>query len=109
VWELYCCGENIVAEKSRIIIAIREQEGWSDLAPMIAPILFGMNSSSSQLLDLLHALKLGHLFFKNPSLASRLPIKKLYSITQAFQTTTTYLRPTKNPRPQRHSRVRAML
>jgi hypothetical protein len=37
--------------------------GWSDPAPMTAPIPFGMNSSSSQLLDLLHALRLGHFFF----------------------------------------------
>jgi hypothetical protein len=74
---------------------------------MIAPVLFQMNSSSSQLLDLLQALRLGQIFF--PSLTSRLPIKKIHSIAQAFQTPTTYLYPTKNPKPCRHSRAKAML
>ncbi len=64
--------------------------GRSDPAPMIAPVPFGMNSSSSQLLDLLQALRLGQFFFF-PSLTSRLPIKKIYSTAQAFQTPTTYL------------------
>jgi hypothetical protein len=79
------------------------KEGRSDPAPMTAPIPFGMNSSSSQLLDLLQALRLGHLFIYFPSLTSRLPIKKIYSTAQAFQTPTTYLRPTKNPKPHCHS------
>ncbi len=43
-----------------------------------------------------------------PSLTSRLPIKKIYSTAQAFQTPTTYL-PIKNPKPRRHSRAKAML
>jgi len=75
---------------------------------MTAPIPFGMNSSSSQLLDLLQALKLDPKK-KNPSLTSRLPIKKIYSIAQAFQTPTTYLCPTKNPKPRRHSKTEVML
>jgi hypothetical protein len=37
--------------------------GRSDPAPMTAPIPFGMNSSSSQLLDLLHALRFDQFFF----------------------------------------------
>jgi len=64
-------------------------------------------SSSSQLLDLLQALGLGQK--KIPSHTSRLPIKKIYSTTQAFQTPTTYLCPTKNPKPYRHSKAKAML
>jgi hypothetical protein len=36
--------------------------GWSDPAPMTSLVLFGMNSSSSQLFDLLQALKSGHFF-----------------------------------------------
>jgi hypothetical protein len=36
--------------------------GWSDPAPMTSLVPFGMNSSSSQLLDLLQALRLGHFF-----------------------------------------------
>jgi hypothetical protein len=43
---------------------------------MIVPVPFGMNSSSSQLLDLLQALRLGHFIFIYFSLTSRLPIKK---------------------------------
>jgi hypothetical protein len=74
---------------------------------MTAPVLFSMNSSSSQLLDMLQALRLGQKKF--PLLTSRLSIKKHYSTTQAFQTLTTYLCPTKNPKPCRHSRVKAML
>jgi hypothetical protein len=59
--------------------------GQSDPAPMTALILFGMNSSSSQSLDLLQALRLGQFNFF-PSLTSRLPIKKIYSTAQAFPT-----------------------
>jgi len=69
-------------------------QDWSDPAPMTAPVPFGMNSSSSQLLDLLQALRLGHLFFFSfsfSSLISRLPIKNTYLAAQAFQTPTTYL------------------
>jgi hypothetical protein len=73
---------------------------------MTTPIPFGMNSSLSQLLDLLQALRLGQFFF--PSLISRLPIKKIYSIAQAFQTPTTYLPPIKNPKPHCHSKIKAM-
>jgi hypothetical protein len=72
---------------------------------MTAPVPFGMNSSSSQLLDLLQALRLGHFYFSFPSLISRLPIKKIYSTAQAFQIPTTYLHPTKNLKPCRHSRA----
>jgi hypothetical protein len=75
---------------------------------MTAPIPFGMNSNASQLLDLVEALRLGQFFFF-PLLTSRLPIKKIYSTTQAFQTPTTYLRPIKNLKPRRHSRATAML
>jgi hypothetical protein len=64
--------------------------GQSDLAPMTTLVPFGINSSSSQLLDLLQALRLGHFYFF-PSFISRLPIKKIYSITQTFKTPTTYL------------------
>jgi hypothetical protein len=56
---------------------------------MTGPVLFGMNSNSSQLLDLLQAFRLGHFF--SPSLTSRLPIKKTFLAAQAFQTPTTYL------------------
>ncbi len=66
---------------------------WGDLAPMTAPVPFGMNSSSSQLLDMLHALRLGQFFF--PSFTSRLPIKINKLIAQAFQTPTTYFHLTK--------------
>jgi hypothetical protein len=61
--------------------------GWNELALMTALVLFGMNSSSSQLLDLLQALKLGH--FVPPSFISKLPIENIYLTTQAFQTPTT--------------------
>jgi hypothetical protein len=114
VWEEQ--GSYIVAEKTRIITTKEqrgllllqgEQEGRSDPGPMTTLVLFGMNSNSFQLLDLLQALKLFHFFF--PSLTSRLPIKKLYSIAQAFQTPTTYLCPTKNLKPRRHSKVEAVL
>jgi hypothetical protein len=74
---------------------------------MTAPVPFGMNSSSSQLLDFLHALRLGHFFF--PSLISRVPIKKIYLNAQAFQTPTTYLHPIKNSKPCHHSRAEAVL
>jgi hypothetical protein len=37
--------------------------GRSDPAPMTAPVPIGMNSSSTQLLDLLQALRLGQFFF----------------------------------------------
>jgi hypothetical protein len=56
---------------------------------------------------MLQALRLGQFFF--PSFISRLPIKKIYSTAQAFQTPITYFRPTKNPKPCRHSRAKAML
>jgi hypothetical protein len=83
--------------------------GRNDPTPMTASILFGMNSSSSQLLNMLQALRLGRFLIFFPSLTSRLPIKKIYLIAQAFQTPTTYLYPTKNPKPCRHSRAKAML
>jgi len=79
----------------------------SDPAFMPAPVPFGMNSSSSQLLDLLQALRLGHFF--PPSLTSRLPIKIKSSTAQAFQTPTTYLHPTKNPKPPHHSNLTVVL
>jgi len=82
--------------------------GQNDPTPMIAPILFRMNSSSSQLLDMLQALRLGQFFFFS-SLISRLPIKKIYSIAQTFQTLITYLHPIKNPKPRCHSRAKTML
>jgi hypothetical protein len=67
-------------------------QGGSDPAPTTAPVPFVMNSSSSQLLDLLHALRMGHFFFSFfPSLTSRLPIKKTYLAAQAFKTPATYL------------------
>jgi len=44
-------------------IAFASYKGRSDPTPIIASILFGMNSSSSQLLDLLQALRLGQIFF----------------------------------------------
>jgi hypothetical protein len=73
----------------KVLLKVRqlgvENEGRSDPAPMTAPVLFGMNLSSSQLLDLLQALRLGQFFFF-PSFISRLPIKKIYSTAQAFQT-----------------------
>jgi hypothetical protein len=37
-------------------------QGRSDLAPMTTPVPFGMKSSSSQILNLLQALRLGHFF-----------------------------------------------
>jgi hypothetical protein len=73
---------------------------------MTAPILFEMNSSSSQLLDLLHALRLGHFFSLTYFKATH---KKIYSIAQEFQTPTTYFHPTKNPKHHRYSRVKAVL
>jgi len=73
---------------------------------MTAPVLFGMNSSSSQLLDLLQALRLGHFFSLTYFKATH---KKIYSTTKAFQTPTTYFYPTKNPKPCRHLRVEAVL
>jgi len=67
-------------------------QGWSYPALMTVPVPFGMNSSSSQLLDLLQALRLGHFFFSFfPLLTSRLPKKKNYLAAQAFQRPTTYL------------------
>jgi hypothetical protein len=73
---------------------------------MTALVPFGMNSSSSQLLDLLQALKLGQFFF--PSLTSRLPIKKKILLPKHFkpQLPTS---PIKNPKPRHHSRAKAML
>jgi hypothetical protein len=67
-------------------------QGWSYPALLTVPVPFGMNLSSSQLLDLLQALRLGHFFFSFfPSLTSRLAIKKNYLAAQAFQSPTTYL------------------
>jgi len=83
--------------------------GWSDPAPMTPPVPFGMNSSSSQLLDMLQALRLGQFYLFFPSLTSRLPIKEIYSTAQAFQTLTTYFRPTENPKPRHHSRAKTTL
>jgi len=40
-----------------------QRNARSDPAPMTAPVPFGMNLSSSQLLDLLHALRLGQFFY----------------------------------------------
>jgi hypothetical protein len=74
---------------------IMEGVGRSDPTPMITLVPFGMNSCSSQLLDLSQALRLGQFFFF-PSLISRLPIKKIYFTAQAFQTPTTYLCPSIN-------------
>jgi hypothetical protein len=54
-------------------------------------------------------IEVGSILFYFPSLTSMLSIKKIYSIAQAFQTPTTYLHPTKNPKPCRHSRTKAML
>ncbi len=68
--------------------------GQSDPAPMTAPVPFGMNSSSSQLLDLLQALRLGQFFFFSLTYF-KATHKKIYSTAQAFQTTTTYLPPSK--------------
>jgi hypothetical protein len=59
--------------------------GRSVPAPMTAPVPFGMNSSSSQLLDMLQALRLGHFFKKIPSLTSRLPIKKSIRLPKHFK------------------------
>ncbi len=81
--------------------------GQNDPAPMTAPVPFGMNSSSSQLLDLLQALRLGQFFFF-PSLTSRLPVKKIYYIAQTFQTQLP-TSPIKNPKPRHHSRAKVML
>jgi hypothetical protein len=47
--------ENVLAQDKYV--------GRSDPTPMIAPVPFGMNLSSSQLLDLLHTLRLGQFFF----------------------------------------------
>ncbi len=88
---------------------INNSGGRSDLAPMTPLIPFGMNSNSSQLLDLLQALRFGQFLFCLPSRTSRLPIKKIYSTAQIFQTPTTYLHPTKNLKPHHHSRTQAML
>jgi len=44
----YRLGPSILSK-----IAFASYKGRSDPTPMIAPILFGMNSSSSQLLDML--------------------------------------------------------
>jgi hypothetical protein len=76
---------------------------------MTPPVPFGMNSSSSQLLDMLQALRLGQFYLFFPSLTSRLPIKEIYSTAQAFQTLTTYFRPTENPKPRHHSRAKTTL
>ncbi len=81
--------------------------GRNSPTPMTALVLFGMNSSSSQLLDMLQALSLVNYFF--PSFTPRLPILKIYSIAQAFQTPTTYLHPIKNPKPSCHSRAKVIL
>jgi len=51
----------------------------------------------------------GWVNFFFPPLTSRLPIKKIYSTAQAFQTPTTYLHPTKNPKPRCHVKAKAML
>jgi hypothetical protein len=80
----------------------------NDPTPMIAPVSFRMNSSSSQLLDMLQALRLGQ-FFCFSSLISSLPINKKKSTAQTLQTLTTYLHPIKNPKPCYHSRAKAML
>ncbi len=45
----------------------------SDPAPMTAPVLFGMNSSSSQLLVLLQALRLGQFYLFFPHLLQGYP------------------------------------
>ncbi len=59
-------------------------KGWNDPTPMIAPISFGMNWSSSQLLDLLHALKLGQfLFFFH--LLQGYPLKKSIGLPKHFK------------------------
>jgi len=73
-------------------------DGWSDPTPMTTPVPFGMNSSSSQLLDLLQTLRLGQFFF--------FPFTNFKA---THQTPTTYLHPIKNPKPRRHSKAKPML
>jgi hypothetical protein len=84
-----------------------ENVGQNDPAPMIAPIPFGMNSSSSQLLDLLQALRLGQFFFFSLTYFKATHKKKLFygpSISNP-----NYLPPPiKNLKPRRHSRTKAM-
>jgi len=53
--------------------------GQNDLAPMTTLVLFGMNSNSSQLLDLLQALRLGQFFFFSFTYF-KATHKKIYSI-----------------------------
>jgi hypothetical protein len=63
-------------------------------SPVTAPVPFGMNSNSSQLLDLLKALMLGHfILFSFPYF--KVIHKKKCLTTQAFQTPTTYFTPLK--------------
>ncbi len=74
---------------------------WSDPAPWMHQFCFWMNSSSSQLLDLVQTLRLGHFYF--PSLASRQPIKKPIQLSKHFKPylpdiASTYLHPAKNPK-----------
>ncbi len=72
-------------------------------SPMTAPVRFGMNfrfgmnSSSSQLLDLLLALRLGHFFF--PFTYFKATHKKNLFNCPSISNPTTYLHPTKNPKP----------
>ncbi len=64
--------------QNRVRLKKPAKKGSNGPTPMIALVPFGMNSSSSQLLDLLQALRLGHFILFFPSLTSRLPIKKMY-------------------------------
>jgi hypothetical protein len=76
---------------------------------MTAPVPFGMKFIP--ILDLLQAcIEVGSfLFLFSLTYFKATRIKKIYSTAQAFQTPTTYLCPTKNPKPRRHSRTEAML
>jgi hypothetical protein len=81
--------------------------GQSDPAPMIAQVWDELKFIP--IIGFVASIEVGSFFF--PSLISRLPIKKIYSTTQAFQISNpNYLPPPhRNPKPHHHSRAKMVL
>ncbi len=108
--ELHCCRESkdhYYKRAKRIVIVIRGTRGPEWPRPHDCTNFVWDEFKFIPIIGSATSIEAGSFFF--PSLTSRLPIKKIYSIAQAFQTPTTYLCPTKNPKPRRHLKVKAVL